>query len=565
MKLIIRDYLASLRERDELDAVLPDLLSELGFTVLSRPGRGTTQYGVDVAAVGADEDGSRKLFLFSIKQGDLTREEWDAPLQGLRSSLNEIRDAYLKSRVPKRYAALPVVICMCFGGDVREQVQSMVSGYIDENSTDRISYDIWNGDRLAGLIEAGLLREKLLPSALQSSLRKAVALVDEPDVSFHHFSRLTRQISESPKKGKGARVRAARQLYVCLWMLFVWSRDADNVEAAYLASELSMLRIWEFSREVLPQKNAESRALEHVLSQTIKLHLIISSEFLDKKIYPTISTLHATSMAINTRSAVDVNLKLFDLLGRIAMSGLWVGWTIRRIGRDAKPAMKTILGKAIELIQNNPALAHPLRDDHAIDMNLILLLSLQCGELQSEVGEWFARTIDNIDFSYRGERIYPCVFGDYGDLLSHPKKGDSEYFREATSGSILIPMLAAWATGVGHTPALQTLIKLKAEVLQHCTLQAWLPGDDTENGIYIGNTDHGFCLADLPVEGDGSALIDALQEACKRDETLASLSAVKLDVWPLVLVACRHHRLPVPPQFWIGAFVLTEGELLARD
>ena len=39
MKLVIREYLASLRERDELDAILPDLLSELGFTVFSRPGK----------------------------------------------------------------------------------------------------------------------------------------------------------------------------------------------------------------------------------------------------------------------------------------------------------------------------------------------------------------------------------------------------------------------------------------------------------------------------------------------------------------------------------------------
>ena len=33
-------------------AVLPDLLSELGHTVVSRPSVGTRQYGVDVAAVG---------------------------------------------------------------------------------------------------------------------------------------------------------------------------------------------------------------------------------------------------------------------------------------------------------------------------------------------------------------------------------------------------------------------------------------------------------------------------------------------------------------------------------
>jgi hypothetical protein len=77
MKLVFRQYLASLRERRELDAVLPDLLSELGYTIISRPMVGTRQYGVDVAALGAGADGKRKLYLFSIKQGDLTRADWD--------------------------------------------------------------------------------------------------------------------------------------------------------------------------------------------------------------------------------------------------------------------------------------------------------------------------------------------------------------------------------------------------------------------------------------------------------------------------------------------------------
>ena len=70
MKLLFRNYLGSLREREELDAILPDLLSELGYTVYSRPQRGTAQAGVDIAAVGKDDDGERKLFLFSVKQGD---------------------------------------------------------------------------------------------------------------------------------------------------------------------------------------------------------------------------------------------------------------------------------------------------------------------------------------------------------------------------------------------------------------------------------------------------------------------------------------------------------------
>lgn len=184
MKLLIRDYLASLKEREELDAVLPDLLSELGFTVYSRPRRGTLQHGVDIAAVGEDDDGERKVFLFSVKPGDLTRQDWDGTPQALRSSLNEIRDVYIRNRIPARYKHLKVVVCLAFGGDVHEQVRESLTGYIAENTTNRISFDEWNGDKIAGLILKGILREEILPKSMRSSFQKAVAMVDEPDVSL---------------------------------------------------------------------------------------------------------------------------------------------------------------------------------------------------------------------------------------------------------------------------------------------------------------------------------------------------------------------------------------------
>jgi hypothetical protein len=149
MKLMIREFVASLRERGELDAILPDLLSELGYTIISRPGRGTRQHGVDIAAVGQDDDGQRKVFLFSVKQGDLTRQDWDGTPQALRSSLNEIQDAYIPSRIPKRYQDLRVVICLCIGGEILEQVADDVRGYISKHTTDRVAFDEWNGDRIA--------------------------------------------------------------------------------------------------------------------------------------------------------------------------------------------------------------------------------------------------------------------------------------------------------------------------------------------------------------------------------------------------------------------------------
>src|SRR5258707_139083 len=122
MKLIIKEYLASLREREELDVVLPDLLSQMGMTVFSRPARGTRQDGVDVAAVGSMDGEEKAVYLFSIKPGDLRRNDWDGDaVQSLRPSLNEILDAYIPNRLPTEHRDKKIKICISVGGDIREE------------------------------------------------------------------------------------------------------------------------------------------------------------------------------------------------------------------------------------------------------------------------------------------------------------------------------------------------------------------------------------------------------------------------------------------------------------
>ncbi len=66
MKLLVKEYLSALKERGELDVVLPDLLSEMGLHVFSRPAIGVRQNGVDLAAVGTDGDGTKKFFFLLL-------------------------------------------------------------------------------------------------------------------------------------------------------------------------------------------------------------------------------------------------------------------------------------------------------------------------------------------------------------------------------------------------------------------------------------------------------------------------------------------------------------------
>lgn len=556
MKLLIRDYVGSLKERQELDAILPDLLSELGFNVISRPGRGTSQRGVDVAAIGHDAKCGQRVYLFTVKPGDLTRQEWDGNSQKVRSSLNEILDEYIPARIPVAYRNLKIVIVLCIGGDVHESARSLVTQFTKRYTKGKISFEEWNGDKIAELLLTGILREELLPKAMRSSFQKAVAMVDQPEIAYEHFAALLGALRAGYGTGKGA-VRAARQMYICLWVLFVWARDVDNLDAPYRCSELTLLGAWEMVKPFIGKRTANARAMFAVVHHVIDLHIRIGGALLDCKILPHVNRRGALSSAVATRTSVDVNLKLFDLLGRLAMMGHWVFWTGSQSGRSIDPGLQSVLDRLVEagmqMINNNSVLFLPLQDEQAIEVALFLVFAVRSASSHPDIQAWLHEMGLRLDIAVRSHDRYPCCFSDYQDLIDHPKRNSDEYRKDATVGSTLIPLLAAWFSAFKDQVSLDRLAELKARELAHCTLQLWLPEIESERHLYINDDVHGVALVDPPVAGDGNELLQMIATACDTHRGFESLSAISSGYWPVVLAACRHHRLPVPPQFWIGA------------
>lgn len=556
MKMMIREFFASLRERDELDAILPDLLSELGYTVLSRPGRGTKQYGVDVAATGVDSDGEKKVFLFTVKSGDLTRSEWDGTDQALRPSLGEIQDAYVPNRIPRRLRHLPVVICICIGGEIREQVRDSLTGYIDQHTTDSISFDEWNGDRLADYIIKGILREEILPKEMRSSFQKSVAMIDEPEISYLHFSKLIDHLrSKSSGKLKDNSI-IIRQIYVCLWILYVWARDIDNLRSPIKCSELAVLVAWDLVRPSIGSRSNLARSLSLSLNYIIHLHFTINIIFLSEKIIPHTARRHAISQAVSSQESLDINLALFDLLGNIGLVGIWLSWLSER-GEDKSDSLNLkknqLLIAGLELIESNPSLLSPISDYQSTDIGLFLQFVLSTDVVPVEIKTWIASMANCIYFQVKTHGKYPCVYSEYRDLIEHPREKTDTYLKEATSGSTLIPLLYCWLSAFEENEHMSNLKALTEEELSHCTLQFWSPDESSEEGLYIGSHGHGLAFADLNLEQDGTKLLEAVAVACRNEKGFSQLSAISTGYWPIVLLAARHYRLPIPPQFWINA------------
>ncbi len=558
MKLVIKEYLTSLKERGELDALLPDLLSQMGLRVFSKPGRGTRQHGVDIAAVGKVEDEVEKVFLLSVKSGNLGRKDWDSgSAQDLRPSLNEILDVYIPTHLPSEYKGLPIDICICIGGDIEESVRGNISQYEQNNRTETIKIVEWDGDRLATWVENYFLQENLLPEGARPLLRKSLALLDEPQASFAHFSNLVESLTPVESLKDSQVLRTLRQMNICLWILFAWAREADNLESSYLAAELTSLHAWEIAKKYHSKQTKNAAAILRAFFSTLNTYQVVSREYI-VKILPYTGERHGLSIAVHSSNRLDINLKLFEVLGRLAIAGILTYWNIEICQDDEErrnhyaQEIKALSGHLKQLIVKNPTLFLPIKDDQAIDISLAIFFLSSQEENKGDIIHWLSEILDRALFSYQTHGLYPCIHRDYLILLDHPEKRDDEYRQDATAGSILYPMIGLWAALLNHEELYRKVQTAKEKHLAHCNFQFWYPDESTEKHLYKNDELHGAAFSQVPIEQDADTFLKVVWDECDHSDVLKKLSCIEAGVWPLLLVACRHYRLPVPVDFTLA-------------
>lgn len=556
MKLVIKQYLESLKERGELDAVLPDLLSQMGLEVFLKPGIGARQFGVDVAAVGSIEGGEKKVYLFSIKSGDLGRKDWDSGgIQDLRPSINEIIDVFIPTRIPPEHKSKKIEICLCFGGEIKEEVRPNVTSFTNSHTSKSVSFSEWNGDKLSGFIESYFLREELLPIESRSLLRKSLAMIDEPTVSFKNFSALVALLCEDKTRTPKETLTIIRQLYICTWILFAWCREADNLESSYQASELVLLRSWSICKSYIKKRDKLSKSILSAFDAIFHLYINISSYYLENKILPYTDKLHALSSAVSSSTSVDINLKLFDVLGRLALGGTWVFWFYQKLNDDQieeKEAFRNLVYKYQEaikqLIINNPILFSPYKDEQAIDVALALMLLSIDNRNVGDIQAILTNLTDTIYNQFALNGIYPANIYNYSELIEHPII-DDEYRKSVTKGSILYPYLSIFSAIYNVREPYDLIQKLKDEFLKHCNFQIFFLDETSEEHVYCFDEMHGATLSGINISQEPSELLKDITNECKQSNHLKKLSAVKYGFWPLLLVSSRHFRIPVPIHF----------------
>lgn len=248
LRLVIKEFLTYLKEKDELDFLLHELLIQMGYTIDSIPKNGNRQYGVDIYARKRNE-----ICLFVIKQKNINRDVWDGNKNSVRQSMNDIRDVYLPLII-KNVNNKIINIIVATNGYLDEAVVPSWNGYIENNNEWRgyaINYSFWSIDTISQNILQYMLNEMLFNDEMQSLMRKALYFVEESDYAskFYemiiddHIERLTKSLCN--KKNKESK-KIISSLILSTQMIAYYSAEHDRYKISIMVTEYVLIKYWQF-------------------------------------------------------------------------------------------------------------------------------------------------------------------------------------------------------------------------------------------------------------------------------------------------------------------------------
>lgn len=321
IQLVLSHYLVGLRERDELDALLPELLRAMGHSVLSRPQIGVPQAGVDIVSTNEDVHGATEVFLFVVKFGDVGRNDFYGGKQAIDPSVREACNDFIRNRLPESLQSARKRIVLVTNGMLKQEAQA---GYAalshDVAARPLCSLEFWGLDHLTPLIEEHLFDETLLLAKGKSDLRAAVAGLEESDTAVRRFVRFMDSCftAAEGKSDQDAPIRKNRFLKRCAtasmgWaVLLIWGQSEENLKPGVVAGEYLLLRMW---GEAVKQGFSADEEFIGRLETARSLHIRALLDYFEK-VFPQLQSRHAT-LGYRPERLVYAEL-IFDELGRLA-------------------------------------------------------------------------------------------------------------------------------------------------------------------------------------------------------------------------------------------------------
>ena len=559
---VLEDYLKGLGERQDLENLIVDLIMGMKLRVISRPQRGPRQHGVDIAAVGVDpEDRIKKLFLFVVKSGDINRTTWQGGAQSIRASLEQVLDVYLSSCISAEHRDLPVMIVVTTGGTLLQTCQIDWAKFTNRHVSDHCCIVLWDGDRLADLIDKHRLGEALIPRPARQAFRKLL-LFDEGEISTSsNFDRILKELLGSEVRKRDLK-RAAQQIVILLDLLAKWAEVNNSYHQAWLCAERALLQTWEWGRV---NGQLETRVFTHGFSEIYSTYFRIAVMYVHR-LLPHCRVRDGLSKTKRRHSTIEYHLWLYDVMGHIAMLAMCL-MDIASRSAQGRVALDNCLDALASLIDMHPISDAPAIDGHVMEIAATLSVMLSKEESRHFAKQWIRKMLGRIRFAYqRVGRGYP-VDTDSIDALIEVQHGDVHNKEQHTRISTLFPIMAEFCVLLDDEQAYGMLVKLVREVFLHTNLQMWHPNEETDAALYASNCGlcTGFTCTGLRLPDKLEDLKAEIVEANPKLWDPIQLSCFKHKFTLLAWISSRHYRSPLIPLLWRAPILTTPRVSPASD
>lgn len=244
MRLIIKEYISQLKEKDELDVLLGELFAQKGYIADNQPKTGNRQYGVDIQMHSKTE-----LLLFVIKQGNIDRNIWDGDVNAVRQSLDEIKDVTINSLTYEEKGK-NVRIIVATNGHKDEAIKLNWNNYVNNNqewSGIPVKIEFMGIDEIVKEVLDNYFNEFLFPYEMHSLLRKALYFIDEGGYRSLFYEEIIDKTIANMKMVIGNKKKyqkASSTLYLASQMICQYANQVGNTKVAISVSEYVLVRYW---------------------------------------------------------------------------------------------------------------------------------------------------------------------------------------------------------------------------------------------------------------------------------------------------------------------------------
>ncbi len=365
MRLIIKDYLLQLKEKDELDLLVCNLLLQMGYVTDNKPETGNRQYGVDIRA-----HNSKEVLLCVVKQGDLDRKMWDSDPNAVRQSLDEIKDVYRDFiyGVEKEKKLRAVVIT---NGEMKEAVRTNWNGYVKrtiESKEDRMTIDFWDIDQLTLYVQKYLFSEYIFGDDMQRTLRRALYFMGESDyrndyfesIIDYYFARLNQE--ENAKKIK----KDLASLYMASQMIAQYAAEEMRYKISIMVTEYLLIQYWKY---LLDKKYFGRKMYVEWL-----LKFLNEYEKWNERYYENVKEVCEGKDRIPPYNPVEQRVILYEMLGYLTSYAYYLSFKDNKQDKTARKKCEQVCIRIIMLINNYPQLRYAPYDGHAGTVSMLYRL-----------------------------------------------------------------------------------------------------------------------------------------------------------------------------------------------